>query len=105
MLTDSACLNLDDNESEIAQLSFSQVYGLWVLLAAGVLLGLLMMGTKRWFKFRRNPQWGLSGLSGGPAFQRTASLETADGDLARRFERGDSRELKKSDLERVNSHL
>jgi hypothetical protein len=101
LLADSPCLNPEDNESEIAQLSFGQVYGLWVLLAAGILVGFLVMMTKRWIKWRRNPEWG---LAGAPKFKRTASLETSESDV-HRFERGDSREVRKSDLERIESHL
>ena len=102
LLTDSPCLSPEDSESEIAQLSFSQVYGLWVLLGAGVFLGLVIVLLKRWHKRRYNPQWG---LSEGPALRRTASLETSESDVARKFERGDSREVKRSDLERFDSHL
>lgn len=102
LLSDSPCLNPEDNESEIAQLSFGQVYGLWVLLAAGVLVGLVLMMAKRWLKSHRNPDWG---RPGAPKFNRTASLETSESDMARTFERGDSREVRKSDLERVETHL
>ena len=48
LLSNSPCLMDNDGSDDIAQLSFNQVYGLWVLLAASIALGAMLMGGKRW---------------------------------------------------------
>lgn len=47
LLSDSPCLALNDNTEDIAQLSFKQVYGLWVMIAVSVGLGVIFLGGKR----------------------------------------------------------
>ena len=47
LLADSPCLAQDDQSEDIVQLSFSQVYGLWVMMGVAVGLGVFLMGGKR----------------------------------------------------------
>ena len=80
---------------------------LWaVLLVALAELGdksqvLALMLAMR-YSYRRDPDW----LREGEPISLPASLSpAASSDVARKFERGDSRETRDSDLYRVESHL
>jgi hypothetical protein len=109
LLSNSPCLTDDLGNEEIAQLSFGQVYGLWVLLGASIFLGTILMASKRYWKWRRNPNWGRVGNDGDAGEDWSNSLPSmttaTSGELARKFERGDSRETRKSDLYRIESHF
>jgi ABC-type amino acid transport substrate-binding protein len=106
LLSNSPCLKDSSAEDEIGQISFAQVYGLWVLLAAGMACGCLIMVCKRFYKWKRNSDWGYEPeINTIDDSQSTGMGKTASGELARKFERGDSRETKKSDLYRIESHF
>ena len=96
LLSNSPCLE-GSTGGELDQLSFTEVYGLWVLIVGSIVLGMIIMAGKRYHKHRRNPEWGrelpMDMSSAGSA------------DLARKFMRGDSRETKTSDLYRIESDL
>ncbi len=96
LLDNSPCLNQGINNDEIGQITFMQVYGLWVLLGAGVVAGLAIVLLLRLHKSRTDG-WSPSGRSG-------RSLQRIESE-AHKFERGDSRELGESDLLRSESHL
>lgn len=97
LLEDSPCLNQGISNEEIGQITFMQVYGLWVLIGAGVVAGLSIVLFLRLYKNKRN-SWGSSEQS-KPQVQRIES------DMIHKFERGDSREVGVSDLLRIESHL
>lgn len=97
LLDDSPCLNQGINNEEIGQITFMQVYGLWVLIGGGVVLGLLVVLLLRLHR-NRTGAWGTTGRS-RPQVQRI------DSEKAHRFEKGDDREVRSSDLLRVESHL
>lgn len=112
LLSDSPCLESSLDNNDMAQLSFAEVYGLWVLIAAGIFLGIVIMCAKRYHKYRRNPEWGRrvesqqADVNMDEWSKRVPSMSPAgSADLARKFERGDSRETKHSDLYRIESHI
>lgn len=47
LMSSSACLQDSDTSQDIAQLSFTQVYGLWVMIGGAIGVGMLLMGGKR----------------------------------------------------------
>ena len=96
LLADSPCLTNGLSDDEIGEIGFKQVYGLWVLIACGVVIGVLIMIAVRMYK-RRSGAWSSS--SG------KRQLQTAESHLAHKFERGDSREVGKEDLLRSQSDL
>ena len=96
LLSNSPCLE-GSTGSELDQLGFNEVYGLWVLIVASVFVGLVLMLAMR-YSYRRDPDWLREG--------EPASLSpAASSDVARKFERGDSRETRNSDLYKIESHL
>ncbi|WPT14368.1 Glutamate receptor ionotropic, delta-2 [Picochlorum sp. SENEW3] len=96
LLDDSPCLKQGINSDEIGQITFMQVYGLWVLIAAGVVLGLFVVLALRLYKTRKDG-WGLAG--------NMRQLQRIESEKAHNFEKGDSREICRSDLLRSESHL
>ena len=96
LLDDSPCLNKGINNDEIGQITFIQVYGLWVLIAGSILIGLIVVLVLRVYK-RRNGHW-----TSGSHLKATNSRVSG---RAHDFERGDSREHRMSDLLRIESHL
>jgi ABC-type amino acid transport substrate-binding protein len=96
LLADSPCLANGFSDDEIGKIGFKQVYGLWVLVAGGVVIGLMIMIAVRIYK-RRTGAWS------SPGGKR--QLQTSESHLAHNFERGDSREVGKEDLLRSQSDL
>ena len=90
LLLNSPCLNQGIKGDEIGQINFTQVYGLWVLIAAAMVGGIVIVIIVRTYK-NRNGDW-----SGMP--QKSASLTSSATMLEHKFERGDSREKGKNDL-------
>ena len=118
LLSDSPCLEGSGGGAELDQLSFRELYGLWVMIVASVAVGLVLVLGKRYHKYRRNPEWGRVGAgTRGPTSPRLGPVDAGwpkgapglspagSSELERRFERGDSRETKGSDLYRIESHL
>ena len=96
LLSNSPCLE-GSTGGELDQLTFTEVYGLWVLIVGSIVLGMIIMAGKRYHKYRRNPEWGR---------ELPTDMSTAgSADLAHKFMRGDSRETKTSDLYRIESDL
>ena len=92
LLTDSPCL-ADATTSDTSSIGFMQVYGLWVMLGASVGLGALYVVAYRIWRRRQPFGWG------------EPESEKAGVPDSRKFARGDSREVKVSDLQRVETHL
>lgn len=95
LLENSPCLSQGINNDDIGQITFTQVYGLWVLILAGIVLGIIIVTLIRIYKIRKG-SW-----SSTPA-DRLPSSATM---LQHKFERGDSRERGKSDLLTSESDL
>lgn len=95
LLTDSPCL-ADMSSSDTTSIGFMQVYGLWVMLAAAIgVAGMYVIGYRAWQ--RRQPD--------GWAGDHDELEEGKNVPESRKFARGDSREVKQSDLNRIESHL
>jgi len=97
LLQDSPCLNQGINNEEIGQITFTQVYGLWVIIGAAMVIGCAIVIIVR-FRKNKNGSW-----SGMPSKQH--SLPSSATMLQHKFERGDSREKGKSDLLTSESDL
>jgi hypothetical protein len=90
LLQDSPCLTQGINNEEIGQITFTQVYGLWVLIASALVVGIVIVALVRIHK-ARNGSW--SGTSLKPH-----GLQSSPSILQNKFERGDSRERGRNDL-------
>ncbi|KAI8104821.1 hypothetical protein M9434_003373 [Picochlorum sp. BPE23] len=93
LLEDSPCLKEGMSGDEISQISFEQVYGLWILIGGGMALGLIVVAGLRVYKSKRD-MW----VSPTDPFQppRTSSHG---------WEKGDDREIGTPDLLRKETHI
>lgn len=93
LLYDSPCLD-DIEGSELDQLSFYEVYGLWVIIGASIVLGFLFLVGIRYYNRRLDPEWGID-------------REGSDDDGAQELKRGYSRNNREGEqhLYKVDSFL
>lgn len=94
LLLSSPCSSANDG-ADSARISFDSVYGLWVILAAGLVAGLMIMVAVR---IRRIKAWkahkeAINGLPRGVAPEKSAELN------------GFTAQPKKSALERMTTNL
>jgi len=96
---DSPCLAQGRISSDdTSQISFQQVYGLWVLLAGGIFVGALILIGIRIYR-NRGDHWPSSQNKMGQTLQRNASS------MSHRWEKGTDREVGAPDLLKHSSHI
>ena len=93
LLEDSPCLQGGISGDEISQISFEQVYGLWILIGGGMAFGLIVVAWLRVYKSKKD-LW----VSPTDPFQPTRSSSHA-------WEKGDDREIGTPDLLRKETHI
>ncbi len=93
LLEDSPCLQGGISGDEISQISFEQVYGLWILIGGGMAFGLIVVAWLRVYKSKKD-LW----VSPTDSFQPTRSSSHA-------WEKGDDREIGTPDLLRKETHI
>ena len=96
LLEDSPCLNQGINSDETAQINFQQVYGLWILLAIGIVAGGMVLIGIRVYKKRRD-KWSTPDL--------TKEVVKIEKSISHRWEEGTDRENGVPDLLRHDSHF